>query len=285
MDFAERCGGVFQFGGNQYMSYPNGFSPVLREMKWKEEYKEGNSEGPWITNMDTKKYPGGNVSAYFGGRGVSFNAPTKYLCEDIWMDAEGDIRNSAANIRREWICVDTTHSMYGKTVPMEMLATQNMDHYYPVWTKFAPVDDWGYEDLQYGGNRSNMFRDDYACRLAETYLLRAEAYFRMGNTEAAATDINEVRGRAHCQKMVSPDEVSLSYILDERARELFLEERRWCTLLRMGNEVFADQLLGHAYYTKDYPYYTGVIAWNLFPIPQKAIDANIDVKLEQNEGW
>ncbi len=207
------------------------------------------------------------------------------MYDEIWKDAEGDIRNSAANIRREWICVDTTHSMYGKVVPIEMIATQNMDHFYPVWTKFAPVDDWGYEDLQYGGNRSNMFRDDYACRLAETYLLRAEAYFRMGDSEAAAADINEIRGRAKCAHLVTAGEVSLSYILDERARELFLEERRWCTLMRMGREVFSEQLMKYAYYTADYPTYSGTIGWDLFPIPQKVIDANIDAKLEQNRGW
>ena len=79
--------------------------------------------------------------------------------------------------------------------------------------------------------------------------------------------------------------MSVQYSLDERARGLFLEERRWCTWLLMGHEVFADQLLGYAYYTRDYPTYTGTLEWSLFPIPQKAIDSNLDAKLEQNEGW
>lgn len=275
----------FEFGGNQYMSYSNGFSPVIREMKWKDKAEQEKYQGPWAKNIDEKKYPGGNVSAYFGGRGVSFYAPTKYVCEDIWKNSEGDIRNSPANIRREWVCTDTTHPMYGQIVPLEMLSTDNIDHFYPIWTKFAPVDDWGYEDLQYGGNRSNIYRDEYACRLAETYLLLSEAYLRMGDTKQAADAINEVRRRAHCEQLATAGDISLNYILDERARELFVEERRWCTLMRMGNEIFADQLLNHAYYTTDYPTFTGTITWDLFPIPQKAIDANIDAKLEQNAGW
>lgn len=274
-----------EFGGNQSLAYPNNFSPVMREMKWTDEYVTDESTGPWVANIDEIKYPGGNFCAYVGGRGVSFNAPTKYVCEDIWENDEGDIRNSAVNIRREWVCIDTTHPLYGKPVTLDMLKTDNIDRFYPIWTKFAPVDDWGFEDLQYGGNRSNMFRDDYACRLAETWLLQAEAYLRMGNTGKAADAVNEVRSRAKCQHLATAGEMSLQYILDERARELFLEERRWCTLLRMGHEVFADQLLGYAYYTRDYPTYTGTLEWSLFPIPQKAIDSNLDAKLEQNEGW
>ena len=275
------------FGGNHFLPYAGSFSPVLREMRWKSEYSESDAGyGPWNTNIDESIYPGGNLCAYVGGRGVSFNAPTNYMINDIWAgDFATDIRNSKANIRREFVCIDTKHSKYGQIVTADMLDESNMDHYYPVWTKFAPVDDWGYEDLVYGGNRTNTFRDEYACRLAETYLLRAEAYFRMGDAGSAANDINQLRGRAQCSRMATAGDISLAFILDERARELFMEERRWCTLLRMQGSVMEDQLRAHAYYIADYPTYTGTIEWKLFPIPQKAIDANIDAKLEQNPGW
>lgn len=275
------------FGGNHFLPYAGSFSPVMREMRWKSEYAEANAGyGPWNTNIDEKVYPGGNLCAYVGGRGVSFNAPTEYMIEGIWAgDFANDMRNSKANIRRELVCIDTKHSMYGKLVTKDMLDEANMDHYYPIWTKFAPVDDWGYEDLVFGGNRTNTFRDEYACRLSETYLLRAEAYFRMGDPGNAANDINQLRKRAQCTRLATEGDISLAFILDERARELFLEERRWCTLLRMQGSVLEDQLRAHAYYIADYPVYTGKIEWKLFPIPQKAIDANIDAKLEQNPGW
>ena len=275
------------FGGNHFLPYAGSFSPVMREMRWKSEYAEANAGyGPWNTNIDEKVYPGGNLCAYVGGRGVSFNAPTEYMIEGIWAgDFANDMRNSKANIRRELVCIDTKHSMYGKLVTKDMLDEANMDHCYPIWTKFAPVDDWGYEDLVFGGNRTNTFRDEYACRLSETYLLRAEAYFRMGDPGNAANDINQLRKRAQCTRLATEGDISLAFILDERARELFLEERRWCTLLRMQGSVLEDQLRAHAYYIADYPVYTGKIEWKLFPIPQKAIDANIDAKLEQNPGW
>ena len=275
------------FGGNHFLPYAGSFSPVMREMRWKSEYAEANAGyGPWNTNIDEKVYPGGNLCAYVGGRGVSFNAPTEYMIEGIWAgDFANDMRNSKANIRRELVCIDTKHSMYGKLVTKDMLDEANMDHCYPIWTKFAPVDDWGYEDLVFGGNRTNTFRDEYACRLSETYLLRAEAYVRMGDPGNAANDINQLRKRAQCTRLATEGDISLAFILDERARELFLEERRWCTLLRMQGSVLEDQLRAHAYYIADYPVYTGKIEWKLFPIPQKAIDANIDAKLEQNPGW
>src|SRR5699024_9596450 len=65
----------------------------------------------------------------------------------------------------------------------------------------------------------------YVYRLAETYLLRAEAYFWKGELEHAAADINTVRARANAAP-IDPGEVNIGTILDERNRELFYEEPR-----------------------------------------------------------
>jgi hypothetical protein len=77
------------------------------------------------------------------------------------------------------------------------------------------------------------FRNWYAIRLAETYLLRAEAYLGKGDKQKAADDINMVRGRAQATP-VSAGDVTIHYILDERARELDMEEMRRITLNRLG---------------------------------------------------
>ena len=154
-------------------------------------------------------------------------APTTYVISDVWEgDYEDDIRNAPCNIRRQFVCMDTKHSMYGKPVPYEMLDynTQKITEFFPVWTKLAPIDDWGYDDLADGGNRSNMYCDQYAHRSAETLLLRAEANLRAGDKGAAATDINKLRNRAQCTKLATADEITLQYILDERVRELFGED-------------------------------------------------------------
>ncbi len=271
--------------GNNFVSHPRNMSPVLRDVKWSADYIESN-DSPWPSL----------TSAYVGGRGVSFNAPTDYVQETIWEgDYWDDMRNSPVNIRRDFVCMDSTSSYFGDTVTLDMLNSETLERMYPIWTKFAPIDDWGYEDLADGGDidgalRSNMYQDEYACRLAETYLIRAEAYMRLGDNVSAATDINVLRTRAECDYLVTSADVSLDLILDERARELFFEERRWCTLLRMSGTIAIGQINKYSYYAgSENTYFLGAIAqpdgWSLFPIPQETIDANLDAEIEQNEGW
>ncbi len=269
-----------EYGGNNVLSYPREFSPVLRNANWNATYKESNSS-PWPSMID----------AYVGGRGVSSIAPTEMAQNTVW---EGvyydDIRNSAVNMRREFVCKDESSSYYGVLVTEDMLDASTLENIYPISSKLAPIDDWGYEDLADGGNRSNMYRDEYATRLSETYLLRAEAYFRSGQSGLAAADINVLRNRAQCSYLVSSGDVSIDLILDERARELYGEERRWCTLLRMGGTVAVDRISKYGYYAgSESSFFQGSNAqpsgWNLFPIPQTVIDANLDAVLEQNDGW
>jgi hypothetical protein len=70
-------------------------------------------------------------------------------------------------------------------------------------------------------------------RIAETYLLRAEAYFWKGDLASAAADINAVRTRAGCAPITAA-QVNMGMILDERARELFYEEPRKTELTRIA---------------------------------------------------
>lgn len=290
-----------QYGGNNVVTSPREMSPVLRDVTWSPEYLKtenaGVAAGPWAGGIDETEYPGGNVSAYVGGRGVGSMAPTSYIITDIWKDDEGDIRNAPCNIRRTFKCMDKNSKLYGQDVPLEYLdfTSQKITEFWPLWTKQAPVDDWGYDDLADGGNRSNMYCDQYALRSSETYLLAAEAYLREGNSTKAAEYINKVRSRAEA-KAVNADEVTMQYILDERARELYGEERRWCTLLRMSdgtNDYGIKSINDHAMYIAGQSFWKGyfttthdkITKWNLFPIPQTIIDTNTGAKIEQNPGW
>ena len=83
--------------------------------------------------------------------------------------------------------------------------------------------------------------------------------------------------------MVAPGDVDLDFILDERTRELFGEECRWNTLLRMGGTVAVDRI--RKYGMHDLTRLTLNFNYNLWPIPQSAIDRNKDVKMAQNPGW
>src|SRR5699024_9055762 len=109
-------------------------------------------------------------------------------------------------------------------------------------------------------------------------LLRAEAYYRNNNAVQAAEDINEVRGRANADP-VDPADVNIEYILDERARELVVEEPRRLTLNRM--ERLVEEVREHnSESSGSIQEYHG-----LYPLPQSAIDANTGTTLEQNPGY
>jgi len=114
--------------------------------------------------------------------------------------------------------------------------------------------------------------------MAETYLLRAEAYLNTGNTGAAADDINEVRNRSNATPVL-PGDVDIDYILDERLRELLWEEPRRITLGRLG--LIFDRTSRFNDYAKD-----NIKEFhNLYPVPLSEIQANVDADLGQNPGY
>jgi hypothetical protein len=82
-------------------------------------------------------------------------------------------------------------------------------------------------------------RDSFVLRLADAYLLRAEARFKLGNLAGALTDLNVVRARAAkaAQNNLLTGPVTLDMILDERAMEMDAEQCRWFDLVRTGTLV------------------------------------------------
>lgn len=115
-------------------------------------------------------------------------------------------------------------------------------------------------------------RDEYHIRLAETYLLRAEAYLGNNDLINAAEDINVVRRRSEVSE-ISASDVDIDYILDERLRELYTEEFRLLTLTRLGK--LAER-------TAKYNPVIGTYAEhnNLWPIPASEIEKKIMAPLE-----
>ena len=82
-------------------------------------------------------------------------------------------------------------------------------------------------------------RDFPVIRLAEVYLIAAEAAWRQNNSDVAADYMNVIRTRAaipgkEAEMQVDPDDIDLDFILDERARELVGEKHRWYDLKRTG---------------------------------------------------
>ncbi|MDR1103037.1 MAG: RagB/SusD family nutrient uptake outer membrane protein, partial [Tannerella sp.] len=126
-------------------------------------------------------------------------------------------------------------------------------------------------------------------RLAETYLLRAEAYLNKGDKANAAKDINAVRDRSQAPRVDAAD-VDIDYILDERLRELTFEEFRMLTLCRMGKLVERTKKYNYSFNGLDgNPVESSGMSMeeyhNLWPIPYNEIERNTEAVLEQNPGY
>jgi hypothetical protein len=221
------------------------------------------------------------------GRPVGWMRPTNYLAYQIWAgNWNNDIRNAEHNIKRNFY-YDSPGSAYDKKkidfslypAGSRNALNDTCQYIYPYFMKFVdPVHH--FTDPARSGGGDNQ-KDIYAIRLAETFLLRAEAYVRLNNLSAAADDINQIRNRAKATP-VNPEDVSLDYILDERARELYGEDWRPITLRRMGKLIERVRLYNNN------PKIPGAnIKENnvLYPIPQNQIDLNIGAKMEQNPGY
>ena len=139
------------------------------------------------------------------------------------------------------------------------------------WYQYDPNDAFGFA----------MFKDFILMRLGETYLLLAEAQFKQGKTGDAAISLNAIRSRANATS-VTAGQVTMDFILDERARELLAEENRRMTLMRTGKLV--DRTLKYNTQTIN-----PVIGLNskhlLLPVPQSERDLNKDAVLDQNNGY
>jgi hypothetical protein len=120
--------------------------------------------------------------------------------------------------------------------------------------------------------------DEYSVqlRLAEQYLIRAEARAYQGNIPGAQADLNRIRNRAGLgDTPANTLETLLDKILDERRVELFTEKgHRWFDLKRMGR---AAEVLA--------PIKPGWRATDiLLPIPEAELSLNPNL-LPQNDGY
>lgn len=123
-------------------------------------------------------------------------------------------------------------------------------------------------------------------RLADVYLMYAEAVLRGATTGNAATAlgyINALRVRAYgnISGNITPAQMTLDFILDERARELYWEGHRRTDLIRYGKFTGGTYL---------WPWKGKVAAGtstevfrDLYPIPSNDLGANPTLK--QNPGY
>jgi hypothetical protein len=237
---------------------------------------------------------------------------TGYCQYGLW-SYKGDSWKTTPDLRRSDINWVDTHELkynnpasvdYGKQVNIAYLANpiDTFKHVYamPHYIMFNLMDDPKARTV--GGNG-----DWYIFRLAETYLLRAEAYYWKNQTGLAAADINKIREHAKALP-VSAGEVTIDFIMNERARELFAEEPRHSELVRVSYIMAKSNLGGYSLsnFSQKNIFYDRVMKYNntyekkiqllgntanmapfhvLWPIPSLVITANTKGVINQNAGY
>lgn len=226
-----------------------------------------------------------------GGRSVGAGgcSVTDYAATKIWNfkgDFNRDLRNSKYNVQRTYYWTNPESRFYGTPMTIDNLGDKGMSYVIttPRFMKAIAAEHYGRQKDMTSGeihDGGRVYKCWYIMRLAETYLLRAEAYHLWGENNKAASDINVIRTRAKATP-VTATEVNVDLILDERARELYMEEHRVNTLMRM--EKLSEYLM---------KYNTKVIQagykldahLNKLPIPRAEIEANKEGGLTQNPGY
>ncbi|MCQ6957744.1 RagB/SusD family nutrient uptake outer membrane protein [Mucilaginibacter aquariorum] len=260
------------------------------------------------------------------GRGIAHSRGTWYSNHAIWDDTD-DLRHSRAT--GNWMNMEdlvynnpTLQTLknpdpyYGKNLQLyndagKLLIADTVRTWFD-WPHYKLFVESPRSETQ--DNYNGGAGDWYVYRLAETYLLRAEAHFWKGELALAAADVNTIRSRAKCTKMYTAGEMTMGKIMDERCRELYYEELRHMELSRVSY-IFAtthkSDEFGKTYtvenLSKDSYWYNRVITYNdfyrkrvkttygttfsispyhiLWPVPQGDIDANSGGRVNQNFGY
>lgn len=253
------------------------------------------------------------------GRGIGRNRGTHYSTKEIWKNSNNDQRHKLGNwydmedlVYNAPSLQNSGNSYYGKNLELYLpngtpLCSDTIRNWYgfPHYKFFVPDP----LNVKPAGGHG----DWYVYRIAETYLLRAEAYFWKGNLGLAAEDINVVRRRAEADEITAAD-VDIDYILDERARELYYEENRKTELTRIayifaktGKTAYNGKTYSLSNFSTDNFWYDRIMEvtdfYNLgvktihgdeytmspyhvlWPIPASAINANTQGIINQNEGY
>jgi len=177
-----------------------------------------------------------------GGAGAGFISLNQYTI-DLLNEDPNDTRKNGTYYIFEYLYNDETAVPAGSEIgdPLDLYENSEDDQnefmlYYrrqnPGIIKFL--------DETVEPTDRNHFKNIMIYRLAETYLIGAEAHMMLNNSAKALEYLNAVRTRANTAPVNSID---LETILEERARELAFEGQRWFTLKRTG--LLYDYLLDH----------------------------------------
>lgn len=186
------------------------------------------------------------------GRGISTFRPSGFYTHDLWavngkMD-ETDLRHSSST--GNWMhmedlrCNNPESSYFGQNLTLHhpetgaLLCSDTIRRWYDVphyiFCLDDPVNQANRSNNGLEGATEGSVADWYLYRLAEAYLLRAEAKFYINPSDATIKDdLNIIRQRAQCSELYTGP-CTIGDIMNERARELFFEEWRNVELTRVS---------------------------------------------------
>lgn len=270
---------------------------VVNGVEDKDDLRHNSKVGNWVNMED-----------------IRYNRPgTEYYGKNLQLFAEEDYIDDKGNVvvpKGKLLCSDTIRSWHD----CPLYKIWHLDH-----TKEAQQ---GSNDHQGITQNVDDNGNQYLYRLAEAYLVRAEAKFYQKDAKGAGEDLNVLRRRAQCSQFYNGP-VTIGDIMDERGRELWFEEWRNVELTRVslclantgiadewgytygdnwdkqsgtdknGGSYWYQRLMHHSLYNCGYTMRSGNGTLNYtmdkrnvyWPIPHDAIEANSRGQLRQNYGY
>mgnify|MGYP000552959590 FL=1 len=238
------------------------------------------------------------------GRPFKRLKPTSYLLNTVFADRVNDTRYKKT-FKDTWLsnkpgtynttfdgskatvtykAGDTTIYIPGYEMPLAERAAKKYQVLVPSLYNYAlfPTLKKFFDPLRPDMTYENGSRDYFVHRLADTYLMLAEASVKLGKEADAVAAINAVRVRAAAPgktEQMKVTTVDMNLIMEERARELAGEQTRWVDLKRWGNlvERVKQYNVDAAANVSDKHY--------VRPIPQKQVDLSENGGFPQNAGY
>lgn len=248
----------------------------------------------------------GMVRDVFYGRPFKRLRPTNYLLNTVFAERENDSRykksfrdtwksnspgtfntsfdNSKAKVT--FAAGDTTIFIPGYEMSQAERATKKYQVLVPSAYNEAlfPTLQKFFDTKRSDRTEPRGSRDHFVWRLADIYLMHAEALLQLGKTSEATAAVNVVRQRAGWPgkkdaMKITDAEMTFDFLVEERARELAGEQTRWLDLKRWG--ILVDRV------KKNNPQAAVNVAdkHNLRPIPQTQIDRSNPGAFAQNPGY
>ena len=231
----------------------NRFMPTLAYLKMFDQTNDGrykaSFQDTWTANVAVTGYALGDTAVYTPNATIA-----------------------SANLSKKYVTYDLS-KVYNTTTGAVI-----QRNYYPSLKKFKDSTRTSIAEVQ-------SVRDVFLIRLAEIYLNAAEAEFNAGKLDSAAYYLNVVRKRAAlpgktANMTITGSNVTLDFILDERARELGGEQIRWFDLKRTNTLLTRVKAMNPDAATYIQPYHL------LRPIPQSQLDAVTNKTVfKQNPGY